>query len=231
MTLTNKQRRLACKWKAQGRRITWIAEQLGCSRETVDRWTNPEARVRLNEGKRFAGRRGYLRRRGRPPIPPHVADEWERAMASEQTTNMAVLGDPVPGRSALDRNAFIAQRWLAGASAGLIAKELGVGRGVVAGRIDRMGLPLRGKGRSEVSKRRPDPKPKPFIPSGPLIALMDLTATTCRWPIGHVGEPDFGFCGAQADEGCPYCANHRRIAYRPTPPVRGRVFIPRRDAA
>jgi len=36
----------------------------------------------------------------------------------------------------------------------------------------------------------------------------------CRWPIGDPRSPDFRFCGCDALEGFPYCADHARIAYQ-----------------
>lgn len=46
--------------------------------------------------------------------------------------------------------------------------------------------------------------------------LLDLTSTTCRWPIGDPPTPEFHFCGAptSADVNCPYCQRHADIAYQ-----------------
>lgn len=41
-----------------------------------------------------------------------------------------------------------------------------------------------------------------------------LTGTSCKWPVGNVGEEDFHFCmkaKGGPDEG-PYCPEHRAIA-------------------
>lgn len=46
------------------------------------------------------------------------------------------------------------------------------------------------------------------------LQLLDLTAFTCRWPIGDPGEPGFHFCGAACPEHKPYCAEHTMIARR-----------------
>ena len=45
--------------------------------------------------------------------------------------------------------------------------------------------------------------------------LLDLTAATCRWPVGEPGEADFVFCGAAPFKRYPYCVGHCLIAYRP----------------
>ncbi len=53
------------------------------------------------------------------------------------------------------------------------------------------------------------------IPLGQRRTLLELTAETCRWPIGDPGQTDFFFCGGRAASGLPYCAYHSRIAYQP----------------
>jgi GcrA cell cycle regulator len=50
---------------------------------------------------------------------------------------------------------------------------------------------------------------------GPGCGLLDLTAATCRWPVGHPDEADFAFCGATPFQRYPYCLDHCLIAYRP----------------
>lgn len=43
------------------------------------------------------------------------------------------------------------------------------------------------------------------------LSLMELNATTCRYP--H-GDQTFTFCGLTPFEGLPYCAHHARLAYQ-----------------
>jgi GcrA cell cycle regulator len=50
---------------------------------------------------------------------------------------------------------------------------------------------------------------------GPTCTLLDLTAATCRWPVGEPGEANFVFCGAAPFRRYPYCLAHCLIAYRP----------------
>lgn len=45
--------------------------------------------------------------------------------------------------------------------------------------------------------------------------LMELTANTCRWPMGDPTKPDFFFCGQAPALGHPYCGFHCRKAYNP----------------
>ena len=47
------------------------------------------------------------------------------------------------------------------------------------------------------------------LPDTTPIGLLDLTATTCRWPIGD-GSP-FLFCGCQVAHGSSYCPTHKHI--------------------
>lgn len=42
-------------------------------------------------------------------------------------------------------------------------------------------------------------------------AILSLKRTSCRYPIGNVGEPDFKFCCQPISEGSSYCAEHRAI--------------------
>ncbi len=70
-------------------------------------------------------------------------------------------------------------------------------------------------------KERPRPVAEPVpleelvIPISERATILSLTETTCKWPIGDPGHPDFHFCGRKADTGIPYCAHHARIAYQP----------------
>lgn len=51
------------------------------------------------------------------------------------------------------------------------------------------------------------------VPGRKAVALLDLDKDQCRWPIGEVGAPDFGFCGGVTPEGKPYCEFHLGRAY------------------
>jgi GcrA cell cycle regulator len=79
------------------------------------------------------------------------------------------------------------------------------------------------------------PQPEPFVEpkdrkpllvrkdDGCLHANDELVDSSCRWPCGDPGTPEFGFCGQERIKGAPYCLPHARIAYRipnaPTPPA------------
>ena len=73
----------------------------------------------------------------------------------------------------------------------------------------------------------PPAPPRRLVPAKPSAevadktSLLDLNDRLCRWPMGHPGEPDFHFCGDQANPGYPYCVAHCGVAYQ--------AQLPRRD--
>jgi GcrA cell cycle regulator len=72
---------------------------------------------------------------------------------------------------------------------------------------------------AQVYEYEPEAEPEivdNVIPMGQRRTLLELTAQTCRWPIGDPGNPDFFFCGGRSLPDQPYCAHHSRIAYQPT---------------
>lgn len=48
------------------------------------------------------------------------------------------------------------------------------------------------------------------------VTILNLTESTCKWPIGDPGKPDFFFCGRKSEVGIPYCTFHARLAYQPS---------------
>jgi GcrA cell cycle regulator len=54
-------------------------------------------------------------------------------------------------------------------------------------------------------------------PPGRRVRLMDLGRANCRWPIGHPGAADFGFCNRRRIDGGPYCAAHAERAFKVAP--------------
>lgn len=73
----------------------------------------------------------------------------------------------------------------------------------------------------------PPAPPRRLVPAKPSpevadkTSLFDLNDRICKWPMGHPGEPDFHFCGEQANPGFPYCVAHCGVAYQ--------AQLPRRD--
>jgi GcrA cell cycle regulator len=48
-----------------------------------------------------------------------------------------------------------------------------------------------------------------------MLSILEINATTCRWPIGDPRKPDFGYCGHPTKSGSAYCDGHHAVAYRP----------------
>ena len=73
----------------------------------------------------------------------------------------------------------------------------------------------------------PPAPPRRLVPAKPSAevadktSLLELNDRVCKWPMGHPGEPDFHFCGQQANPGYPYCVQHCGVAYQ--------AQLPRRD--
>lgn len=53
------------------------------------------------------------------------------------------------------------------------------------------------------------------IPIHERKTIMELTESTCRWPIGDPLTGDFYYCGRNCGEDGPYCSHHAKIAYQP----------------
>jgi GcrA cell cycle regulator len=52
-----------------------------------------------------------------------------------------------------------------------------------------------------------------FIPEDKRLSLLQLSESTCKWPIGDPLSKDFYFCGQHSLESGPYCEFHSRRAY------------------
>jgi len=102
--------------------------------------------------------------------------------------------------------------WAEGLTTGEIGKRLGVSKNAVVGKAHRLGL----KGRPSPIKRTAQAvkqAAKPKEKDDKIRSVVDLSAHTCRWPIGDPREPGFHFCGAPSMPGKPYCQEHAAIAY------------------
>ncbi|MDT9599854.1 GcrA family cell cycle regulator [Sphingosinicella rhizophila] len=83
------------------------------------------------------------------------------------------------------------------------------------------------QGPGDMQSPIPPAPPRRLVPAKPSAevadktSLLDLNEKICKWPIGHPGEPDFHFCGKNANPGFPYCVEHCGVAYQ--------AQLPRRD--
>jgi GcrA cell cycle regulator len=138
-----------------------------------------------------------------------------------------------------ERIALLKSRIDAGHSCGQIAREIGVSRNAVIGKVNRLGLShfktITG-GRSErtgapkiarprivtqqriLRELRAEP-PLAFVQeaveSANRCSLLELQQWHCRWPINDPGAENFSFCGNRQVDGLSYCPAHSRMAYRP----------------
>ena len=125
--------------------------------------------------------------------------------------------------------------WKKGHSASQIARMLeDTTRNAVIGKAHRLNLEARNTSRkSEIKTNKPvNSSPenknqkigrkakfkallldKNFEKENP-IKFHEITDKTCRWPIGHPGDPDFRFCGEPRIPTRPYCGEHCVQAYR-----------------
>lgn len=71
--------------------------------------------------------------------------------------------------------------------------------------------------KDKVGARKAQPPPPPVVARDPgyprIRSVEELEKSHCRWPFGHPGKPDFGFCGANKIEGLPYCPAHALAAF------------------
>lgn len=133
-----------------------------------------------------------------------------------------------------ERVSLLKQLWGEGKTAAEIAQELGgVTRNAVIGKAHRLKLSGRASPIQPTKKTVSKIKPKkidkvqasnnnvaPFVPEASpdddkiKVALMDLGAKMCRWPIGDPKRENFGFCGDTTVAGIPYCMRHAQTAYQ-----------------
>lgn len=147
---------------------------------------------------------------------------------------------------------FLKERWKAGDSASVIAKEIGVSRNAVLGKAHRLDLPThhtittangfraeRKERPQRMARAKPRPEkvaeveaiinrpPPPVIehvvkPVSMEMSLLDLKDGDCRWPTGE--RSDITFCGHNTERDKPYCTYHCRLAYNPRG-VEPRTFL------
>lgn len=105
MSLLPDQINRAWKLWAQGWSYSKIGESLGCDRKTVKMALHPFRRSRPDYKKPYPNDHKVIKR---ATVPPNdVLEQRDRAyearMSAHLTIGQALLGDPLPGQSALDK--------------------------------------------------------------------------------------------------------------------------------
>ncbi|HJV41584.1 GcrA family cell cycle regulator [Caulobacter sp.] len=136
-----------------------------------------------------------------------------------------------------ERTATLKKLWLEGLSASQVARQLGgVSRSAVIGKVHRLGItvretPIRQRVASVRAPSRMASRQRPAretqatraAPSYerieedllPTSGILGLGAHSCRWPIGHPENDDFGFCGRpKSSARGSYCEQHSQGAFR-----------------
>ncbi len=141
----------------------------------------------------------------------------------------------------VERMAALEELWRDGLSCSQIAGALGGGitRNAVIGKVHRSGLhksyprgrlkrkqPRTPRKRYVMTKKlgppefAPTPPPRAeawnALPGSVPVNLVDLTESTCRWPLGDTRP--FVYCGCQAVAGSSYCATHKAMGASPAKP-------------
>jgi len=114
--------------------------------------------------------------------------------------------------------------WRTDKSIAEIADELGIGKNILAGKVFRM--KERYPQRAKVERRKPvrsHSKVKIRAPKLTLVKTPDKPPQPqridprpprlCVWPVAENGRR-FVFCGAECEQGKPYCSLHCKTAYR-----------------
>lgn len=94
---------------------------------------------------------------------------------------------------------------------------LGADHGVTVGTYDWRLMSMMHRSRTE--RVRPDTIGSPARPRGPGVSILELTSTTCRFPLwgdGDLPGPEARYCGSARDESYPgpYCPGCRALARR-----------------
>ena len=137
-----------------------------------------------------------------------------------------------------DTIARIRALWAEGHSTAEIGRRMGISKNAVVGKAHRLNLPARpspirrGTGEKRASRptvrrvtgptlpalqsvdRQPALKPPPVVLRA--VQLQPRPAgrvSSCCWPLGEPGTPEFRFCGDPTMPAKPYCDEHVAIAY------------------
>ena len=105
--------------------------------------------------------------------------------------------------------------WKQGLTTNEIAKNLGVSKNSIVGKVHRLNLTARP---SPIKKKDDETAAEPVVAhdkigSSACLKLTELDNHTCRWPIGDPRDDNFCFCGKKVRGGQTYCEEHSAVAY------------------
>jgi GcrA cell cycle regulator len=108
-----------------------------------------------------------------------------------------------------EKVALLRELWPSDLKFSEIVSQIGLSRGAVAGKANRLQLPARpARGHRDPTARKEPPREQ-----GAPKQMFDLGPHECRFPIGDPKEEGFGFCGHRTPPGQSYCEHHHGIAY------------------
>lgn len=135
---------------------------------------------------------------------------------------LSMVGQPMPSRTDLAAACGLSEGQARGGLDALLDKRI-VRRGLGGRFILPDGRALLPRRRRSAAVEQPPAPPQPFPRLEPPVATLPARVAVprdvfpapggCLWPEGHVGEPGFHFCGAEAAPGQSYCPTHRARAY------------------
>ncbi|MBV8911860.1 MAG: GcrA cell cycle regulator [Acetobacteraceae bacterium] len=130
--------------------------------------------------------------------------------------------------------------WAEGLSTAEIGRRMGISKNAVVGKAHRLNLPARPSPIRRVSSEKPARRSAPKRIVGPTLPTLDSVArqpvptpprqpvvlrpvppqprpagrvSSCCWPLGEPGTPEFRFCGDPTVPAKPYCEEHVALAY------------------
>jgi len=168
-----------------------------------------------------------------------VSESVNAPFGAAFTGNSNLTSSNAKGTWTTERVEQLRQCVSAGMTCAETAREIGVSRNAVIGKLNRLGL-SRGRAPAAPRQERGDAArsrrvnivtqrqilravyaeaPAPAETCAPVISLnrcslLELAHGMCRWPLNEPGTEDFAFCGNGAVGGLSYCAGHARMAYR-----------------
>ena len=126
--------------------------------------------------------------------------------------------------------------WAEGHSTAEIGRKMGISKNAVVGKAHRLNLPARPspirRGSGEKRASRPSVRrvtgptlpalqsvPRPAVKAPVVLRPVPVQprpagrVSSCCWPLGEPGTPEFRFCGDPTVPAKPYCEEHAALAY------------------